>query len=117
LLFLPVLGLPIFWFLPLPIALPLYAAIVAASLGFYFLAMKAMRKPHLNGAEALLGAHGKVVAVGEGEVTLFLGGELWSGVASGDRLAPGDKATIVGIEGLRLRVRKAGSASLIAAHG
>lgn len=105
-LLLPVFALPVFWLLPLSVATPVYAAVAVISLVLYAYTFRAMRQPHLNGAEAMLGETGSVVDVGEGGARLFFHGELWRADVEGEPLAVGDEARIVGIEGLRLRVRR-----------
>lgn len=107
LLLLPLLVLPVFWLSPASIAVPVYAAAALVSGIVYWYALKSARMPKLNGAEAMLGARGRVVNCRERYVTLFFHGELWSAETGGDTLALGDEAVVVGIEGLRLRVRKA----------
>ena len=53
-LLLPVFALPVFWLLPPAVATVLYAAVAAISLVLYLYTFKAMRKPRLNGAEAMI---------------------------------------------------------------
>lgn len=106
LLGLPLLALPVFWLLPLPLATAVYGVTAAASLIVYLYAWKAMRMPRLNGIDGMLGASGRVVRVDERGATLLVHGELWSAEARGEKLALGDEAIIAGFEGLRLRVRK-----------
>jgi membrane protein implicated in regulation of membrane protease activity len=67
-----------------------------------------MRMPRVNGAEGMLGETGRVVGVGERGATLFFHGELWSADVEGELPAAGDAARIVGIEGLRLRIKRCG---------
>jgi inner membrane protein len=106
LLLLPVLALPLFWVLPLGIALPLYAAAAGIALAVYALALKAWRSPIVNGTQVLLGATGRVVRVGERDVTLWVGSELWSADVEGTPLAHSDEAVIIAIDRLRLTARK-----------
>ncbi len=106
-LLLPIIALPVFWLLPFPVALPIYAAATAVALVVYGYAMKAMHSPRLNGAEALIGAKGRIVEVGERGATLRLHGELWTIEAGAERFAVGDTAVVTGIEGLRLKARAA----------
>jgi membrane-bound ClpP family serine protease len=54
----------------------------------------------------LLGEEGRITEAGERGATLFFHGELWRADIDGEPLAPGDEALIVGIEGLRLKVRR-----------
>jgi membrane-bound ClpP family serine protease len=105
LLGLPLIALPVFWLWPLPVALPLYAAVGVVSLLVYVYAWKVWRMPRLNGLEAMRGVEGKVVDVGSRGVTLFVCGELWSGEGVDKALAVGDAAVVIDAEGLRLRVR------------
>lgn len=108
LLLLPVLALPLFWVLPLGIALPLYAAAAGISLAVYAVALKAWKTPVVNGTQVLLGVTGHVVRVGERDVTLWVGSELWSADVDGEPLALGDEAVVVAFDRLRLTARKAG---------
>ena len=107
LLLLPFIALPVFWLWPASIAVPVYAAAALATGVLYWYWLKSARMPKLNGAEAMLGARGRVVGRQELRVTLFFHGELWRADADGEPIAVGDEAVVVGIEGLRLRVRKA----------
>ena len=109
LLLLPFLVLPVFWLWPASIAVPVYTAAALVSGVFYWYTLKSARMAKLNGAEAMLGARGRIVDQQERCVTFFLHGELWLADADGEPLAVGDEAVVVGIEGLRLRVRKAAS--------
>ena len=107
LLLLPFVMLPVFWLWPASVAVPVYAAAALVSGILYWYTLKSARLPKLNGAESMLGAVGRIVDRGERSVTLFFHGEMWSADADGEPLAVGDEAVVVGIEGLRLRVRKA----------
>jgi membrane protein implicated in regulation of membrane protease activity len=108
---LPLLALPVFWLWPLPVALPLYTGAAALSLLAYTYAWKAWRVPRHNGLEAMLGLQGKVIAVGTRDITLQLGSELWSAQVAGELLRIGDKAEVIGADGLVLRARRAASDS------
>jgi inner membrane protein len=107
LLLLPFLALPVFWIWPASVAMPVYMVALLVAGVTYWYAFKAARMPEVNGAEGMVGARGRVVQCGEDCVTLFFHGELWSAEAVGEALAVGDEAVVEGIEGLRLRVRKA----------
>ena len=107
LLLLPLLALPVLWLWPASVAVPAYTAAALLSGVLYWYAWKSAKMPKLNGAEGMLGVRGRVVHCGERSVTLFFHGELWSAETGGETLAVGDEAVVVGIEGLRLRVRKA----------
>jgi len=107
LLLLPVLALPVFWLWPLSVAGPVYAVVVVVSVLVYQLVWKAWKAPPANGPQKLIGETGRVVRVGPRNVTLQLGGELWTADVQGARLAVGERAVVVGIDGLRLKARVA----------
>jgi membrane protein implicated in regulation of membrane protease activity len=104
-LMLPVLGLPVFWLLPLSEALPIYGVILALSILVYVYVMRAMHHPVETGAEEILHSTGKVVEVGAQDVSVRVHSEMWRAV-SDEKLKPGDLVEVVGIDGLQLRVRK-----------
>lgn len=106
LLLLPVLALPVLWLWPPEIALPIYGAAAAVSLGVYALVYVAWKAPLAHGPHTLLGATGHVVSVGERQVTLRVGGELWVADVRGAPLSVGEDALIEAVEGLRLTARK-----------
>ena len=60
----------------------------------------------MNGADGMLGSEGIVVSAGERGLTLRLHGELWSARARDEGLVTGDKARVVGIDGLTLTVER-----------
>jgi len=105
LLLLPVLALPAFWIWPVETALPVYGTAVAVALAVYALAYKAWKMPLANGPQALLGATGRVICVGERRVTLRVRGELWLADVEGAAVSVGEEAVVVAIDGLRLTVR------------
>lgn len=107
LLLLPVLALPVFWVWPLSISGPLYAFVAIVSVFVYQLVWKAWKTPPANGLQNLIGETGRVVRVGPRNVTLQLGGELWTADVEGPPLALGERAVVEGIDGLRLKARLA----------
>lgn len=111
LLLLPLLALPAFWIWPLQTALPVYGTAVAVALAVYALAYKAWKLPLAHGPQALVGATGRVISLGERHVTLRVGGELWLADVKGAPLSLGEEAVVVAIEGLRLTVRGSTSAT------
>ncbi len=106
LLLLPVLALPVFWLWPPGIAWPVYGVAVAASLGIYAMVYWSWRAPLAHGPQVLLGASGTVVSIGERQITLRIGGELWLADVKGAPLALGENAEVVAVDGLRLTARK-----------
>ncbi|MDR5683242.1 MAG: nodulation protein NfeD [Armatimonadota bacterium] len=73
--------------------------------------LRAQRRRPSSGREALVGA----VGVARSEIapagTVFVQGELWTAEADGDPIQPGERVRVVGLEGLRLRVRREGERS------
>ena len=103
LLLLPLIALPVFGLLPISLAAPVYGAVLLVAASFYWNILRSAQRPKMNGAEAMLGARGRVVGRGERDVTVRFHGELWSAWPSGS-LELGDEAVVEAVEGLRLRV-------------
>lgn len=103
LLLMPLLALPMFWFVPLAIAAPVYAVILALSAWLYVLAMRAMHKPLLIGRASLLHKRGVVIDSGTDGLRVRVRSEVWQ-AQSGEPLGPGDIVEVVGTDGLVLEV-------------
>jgi membrane protein implicated in regulation of membrane protease activity len=104
-LLLPLLALPVFWLVPLWIAVPTYAAVLILSGGTWFLAMRAMHQPVQIGVQALLHSRGEVLGT-EGKLfRVRVNSEVWN-AESKDTLRSGDRVEVLAIDGLRLRVRR-----------
>jgi membrane-bound serine protease (ClpP class) len=89
------------------IPLPLIAGIAVATAAFMILvggmAAKARTRPVVSGREELMGAGGEVIeAVGD-ETWARVHGETWR-VRSRDRLVPGSRVRVTGVDGLVLEV-------------
>jgi membrane-bound serine protease (ClpP class) len=108
-LLMPVLTLPIFWLMPLSLAIPIYTIISLITAMFYWLIAKSMRKQPETGSEGLIGATGEVVSkLGPENHAKYLvrsQGELWS-ANSPDLLRTGETVSISAVEGIRLMVRR-----------
>jgi membrane protein implicated in regulation of membrane protease activity len=108
-LLLPLIGVSIFWLLPLGYSLPSYLFIVVLSVFLYWLITKAMRKPIQDGFQSLIGTEAEIVSKQEsGHSAQYLvrsqgEGELWSAYSS-DTLKPGDQVNIVAVKGIGLVV-------------
>lgn len=102
---LPLAGLAVFWFLPLPIALPTYLLIGSATAVFYWYLYKGNVRPVQTGAEEMQRALGKVLGTNARLADVWVHSELWSAQYEGE-LHEGDRVRVVGMDGLRLRVRK-----------
>jgi len=109
-LFMPLLGLPLFWLLPIGYALPSYAVIVLVSAFLYRLITRAMRKPLQDGFQSLIGTESEVVSrLSPGNLAKYLvrsQGEIWSAY-SPDILQPGEPVNIVAVKGIGVVVERA----------
>ncbi|HYW76013.1 MAG TPA: NfeD family protein [Gammaproteobacteria bacterium] len=102
-LFLPVLALPVFWLVPLPIAGTLYLFILLFSAWMYYVVLTVMHQPARVGAETLLNRCGRVIRTQGQQCLIQLGNEIWSARSKG-QLSPGDNVRVVSRDGLTLRV-------------
>jgi membrane-bound serine protease (ClpP class) len=89
---------------PLPLVLGLALMSAAVILLGGGMALKARRKPVVSGREDLVGAHGEVLQVGEGETWAQVRGERWK-VAGSAPLRRGQQVRVVGLRGLTLDVQ------------
>ena len=113
-LLMPVLGLPLFWLLPLGYALPINIALWLLSAFLYRLIRKAMRKPVRDGFQSLIGTEVEVVsrrtATHSARYLVRAQGELWSAY-SRDTLGVGEWVNIVAVRGIGVVIERAESAS------
>lgn len=107
---LPLLALPLFWVLPLPLAVTAYTIVLLFSLWLYRSMMRYMKRPVQTGMERLRREVGEVVVVNGKKATVRLQNELWH--CEGNDLKPGDVVKVVGVDGLSLRVERCGSETL-----
>jgi membrane-bound serine protease (ClpP class) len=106
-LLLPVAALPVFWLVPLSIATPVYALVLVFSGWVYWLAIRAMRRPVISGAETLVHTTGEVIGKTDGLYQVRAGSEIWY-AGSSDELQPGDCVEVTGLEAMRLKVSRIG---------
>ncbi|MBI4285386.1 MAG: hypothetical protein HY670_05755 [Chloroflexi bacterium] len=108
----PVLGVPLFWLLPLSYALPINLVILLLAVLLYWVVMKAMKQPVKDGFRSLVGHKVEVVsrlAPHEPAQYLVRGrGELWSAYTS-DIFQPGENARVVGVQGVGVVIKRAES--------
>jgi membrane protein implicated in regulation of membrane protease activity len=106
---LPIIGIIVFWLLPLGQAIPVYLVILVMSGLMYWAIIRAMRKRHENGAESLVGNKASVVSrlspQEEAQYIVRVRGELWS-ANSDDDLKPGETVKILSVDGLTLQVSR-----------
>lgn len=101
----PVVGIALFWVLPFPVALGLYLPLAALSVGIGMVTVRALAAPLSTGAEGMRGREARVEAADGRSIVVKVDSELWNAVAS-EALAPGDRVVIVGVDRLRLTVRR-----------
>jgi len=105
LLLLPLLALPVFWLMPLSVAVPVYVLVLVLSAAVYYLAIRAMHLPVRTGKEELLHAVGMVTGRLNGGYQVRVHSELWN-AESTDGLSPGDRVEVVAVKHMRLGVRR-----------
>ncbi|MEX0806894.1 MAG: NfeD family protein [Candidatus Binatia bacterium] len=101
---LPVVGLVLFWLLPLEQAMLFYSLILAASGILLWLLWKDFRKPVTAGVEGMIGQKAEVIQNSNATVKVFFKGEIWDAVSQED-LSVGQRVEITRMEGMRLVVR------------
>jgi membrane-bound serine protease (ClpP class) len=106
LLLMPLVALPLFWFLPIAAAASLYAVVVALSAWLYVYVFKAWKRPVVTGKEFLVNSTGEVMDVQGHTLHVRVHSEIWS-AESGEPLQPGDLVKVTGMESLTLTVEKA----------
>lgn len=102
---LPFIALPLFWLVPLPVAIPLYALALLVAVATYVYAYAASRRPVEIGRERLYGINGTVLDV-DPMLRVKVDGDIWRANCP-DTLTVGDPVRVVGIHGLTLSVREA----------
>jgi membrane protein implicated in regulation of membrane protease activity len=103
LLFLPLLALILFFFLPWQVALPFYALILIGSIIGYWKALQAQRQPPIMGRKVMIGDQADVITVEKEEIEVEYKGEIWGAVSS-QPLQPGQRVIIEKVAGLTLQV-------------
>jgi membrane protein implicated in regulation of membrane protease activity len=102
-LFIPLLALVLFIFLPWPLALLLYLPIAITSLIAFWKAIQVLREPSVAGKSAMIGDQAVVVDVMRDELEVHYQGENWHAVAT-QPVNPGQKVIIEDVDGLTLLV-------------
>ena len=104
-LFMPVLGLGVFWIWPIEIAGPVYAVILLLSVILYAIIIQTMHTPVTTGSEGLRDAVGIVIEGGKRECLVQIRNEIWK-AASKEPLGSGERVTVIGSRGLILQVQR-----------
>jgi membrane protein implicated in regulation of membrane protease activity len=109
LLLLPLIGIVVFWLLPLYQAIFAYIIILIASGLLYWVIARAMKKRSKSGLEGLVGAEAMVISKlgphDEAQYMVRVRGELWR-ANSNDELKPDETVKILSVSGLTLLVKK-----------
>ena len=102
-LLLPFFGVSVFWLWPPAASIPVYILILALSGWVYYYSIAAMKRRAMSGPESLLNSQAEVVAIYGHRLRIRAQGEVWSAYSQ-QKLAPGDRVEVLGIDGLTLRV-------------
>jgi membrane protein implicated in regulation of membrane protease activity len=102
----PILGILLFFVLPLREALPIYLVFTSVSALCHWAMMHSMKQPACMGDRAMIGSIG-VVLRWEGRTgQINWRDEIWQAeTTDGRRLAPGDRVLVDHLSGLTLAVR------------
>ncbi len=105
----PLVGIPLFWLLPLEYTLPINVLlwIVFGLIGYKV--VKAMMKPPDDGFKSLIGIEAMVVSVESqnyGQYLVKAAHELWT-ARSTETLHPGERVKVAAADGIKLVVRRA----------
>jgi membrane-bound ClpP family serine protease len=104
-LLLPILALPVFYFLPLGTALPIYLAVLLFTWLVYYKIMGAMKAKVKTGKEGLLGEEALVIEDINPYGKVMVLSEIWVARGNGNKFLKGQKVTIAGFDGLTAIVR------------
>ena len=107
-LMMPLLGIGLFYVLPMAWALPLYVVVLVVSATLYGLIYRTHRQPVTTGKESMLGREVKAAESFQVQGRVRYQNVLWK-ARSQEPLAEGDRATIVGMHGMTLLVQQARS--------
>lgn len=102
-LFAPVLVLPLFWLLPLSLAVPIYGVVAGLTALVAWPVVTAMRRRSVTGAEGILGAKGEALSELKPHGLIRCHGEVWSATAN-EPIAGGERVRVVAVDRLHLHV-------------
>ena len=104
----PVLALPVFWLLPMSVALPIYGTVLGATaLVVWPVVVAWRRRPRITGAEGMVGARGEALTELSPHGLIRCQGEVWSATAN-EPIAGGEKVRVVALDRLHARVSRLG---------
>ncbi len=93
-------------YLPLWALISLVVGVAAFSVIFYRLVAPVLNKKQVTGREGMIGLEGKVVTGLTPEGVIKVRGELWKASSTDTAINTDEEVTVVGIEGLKLFVRR-----------
>lgn len=102
---LPVIGLVLFWLLPVEQAVLLYSLLLIVCSVLFWLMWKDFWRPVRTGVEGMVGGKAEVIQNGKGIAKVFFKGETWDAISAED-LSVGETVEITGVERMRLVVRR-----------
>lgn len=108
-LLMPLLGLGLFYVLPLSWALPLYGGVLLVSGLLYGLIYKVHRRPVACGRESMVGRRAEAVEGFQGRGRVRYQNVLWKARCR-ERLEPREQVTIREVQGMTLLVQKSAPA-------
>jgi membrane-bound ClpP family serine protease len=104
-LLLPIFALPVFYFLPLGTALPLYFGVLLFTWLVYSKIIGAMKAKVKTGKEGLLGEEALVIEDINPDGKVMVLSEIWVARGNGKKFLKGQKVAIAGFDGLTAIVR------------
>jgi membrane protein implicated in regulation of membrane protease activity len=104
---LPLLGIALFFIYPWRVALIPYLILVAASVWFDWLMMRAIHLPVRSGRDEMIGSKSVVVNWSGNSGQVVWHGEIWRARGDGP-FRQGDEVMIDGLSGLTLHVKSTG---------
>lgn len=103
--FAPLLALPLFWFLPFSVALPIFGGVLAVTALIAWPVVAAWRRPHVTGAEGMLGAKGEAITELNPHGLIRCQGEVWSATAD-EPIPAGERVRVIAVNRLHAQVER-----------
>lgn len=105
---LPLVGLVLFWVLPLQQGMLFYSLILIVCALLYWLMWKDFWRPVTTGVDGMIGGKAEVIQNGNGTLKVYFRDEIWDAISS-ENLSLGDRVEITGaqrVEKTKLLVRR-----------
>jgi membrane-bound serine protease (ClpP class) len=99
----PVIGLALFWVLPLEQALLFYSIVLVTCGILLWLFWRDRQKPVATGMEGMIGSNAEVIGNGSATAKVTVRGEIWDAVCRED-LSVGQKVRVTGLDRMTLLV-------------